>query len=219
MPALLEAVRFASDPPETVLERNDVVIVLQSDSQHHIAEAATALFGKLDVLVRLTSIRKGFVGGGYAGERSLQKAMAMNAGIPGAELIPETAQLFLGFTSTQRAALGPDRIANFETLPGLTDQWPNGYFRNGTALALSHIYEDIEKCSTTPSSGHRSPEPTRATRRRPRVSTLPRSRSASCSNRTGDGRRRAGGSGRRSLSRRRRPRPPGAYRRRSQGTR
>ncbi len=155
VPALLESVRFASDPPETVLERNDLVFVLQSDSQQHIAEAATALFGKLHGLVQLTSIRKGFVGGGYTGQRSLPKAMAMSAGIAGAQLIPETAQLFLGFTSTQSAALGPDRIANFETLPGLTDQWPHGYFRNGTTLTLSHLYEDIEKWYTTQPFGRR----------------------------------------------------------------
>ena len=52
--------------------------------------------------------------------------------------------MFLGFTSTQRSALGPDRIANFETLPGFTDQWPNGYFRNGTTMHLSHLYEDVD---------------------------------------------------------------------------
>ena len=42
--------------------------------------------------------------------------MAVAAQIPGADLIPETSELFLGFTSTQRAGMGPGRIANFETL-------------------------------------------------------------------------------------------------------
>ena len=60
--------------------------------------------------------------------------MALAAGVPGAELIPETAELFLGFTSTQKAGLGLPGIANFETLPGYTDQWPDGYFRGGTAM-------------------------------------------------------------------------------------
>ena len=39
---------------------------------------------------------------------SLPKQMAVDAAqIPGADLIPDTAELFLGFTSTQRAGMGP----------------------------------------------------------------------------------------------------------------
>ena len=71
--------------------------------------------------------------------------MALKAGIPGARRIPDNAQLFLGFTSTQQSALGPDAIANLETLPGLTDQWPDGYFRNGTTMHVSHLYLDLEQ--------------------------------------------------------------------------
>ena len=40
----------------------------------------------------------------------------MAASVPGADLIPDTAELFLGFTSTQKDDLGPSRIANHETL-------------------------------------------------------------------------------------------------------
>jgi hypothetical protein len=141
--ALLDAQVFPSDPDTLVLEQNDVAVVLQSDSLAHIAEASRAIF-HLTGMFELTSIRKGFVGGGFDGAPSLPKVMAMRAGVPGAELIPEHAQLFLGFTSTQRSALGPDRIANFETLPSLTDQWPNGYFRNGTTMHLSHVFEDVQ---------------------------------------------------------------------------
>ncbi len=64
----------------------------------------------------MTSIRKGFAGGGFDGGRSLPKRMALAAGIPGAHLIPDTAELFLGFTSTQKAGLGPPKIANVEEL-------------------------------------------------------------------------------------------------------
>jgi hypothetical protein len=52
--------------------------------------------------------------------------------------------MFLGFTSTQKAAMAPDRIASFETLKGLTDQWPRGAFRGGAAMHLSHLHEDLE---------------------------------------------------------------------------
>ena len=73
---------------------------------------------------------------------SLPKRMALAAGIPGADLVPHTSELFLGFTSTQKAGLGPTRIANFETL-GYTNA-KGGYFEGGTHLALSHIFEDLE---------------------------------------------------------------------------
>src|SRR5262249_25754584 len=74
----------------------------------------------------------------------LPKRLATAAGIPGAESIPADAQLFLGFTSTQRSALGPTRIANLESLRGVTDQWPDGYFKHGTVMHLSHVFEDLE---------------------------------------------------------------------------
>ena len=140
--ALLDAIRFPSDPGDTILEDNDVAVLLRSDSLEHIAAAAKALFEDTRVL-RPTSIRRGFAGGGFDGGTSLPKRMAMAAGIPGAELIPETSELFLGFTSTQAAGLGPGKIANLETL-GYADLRDSGYFRHGTHMHLSHIDEDLE---------------------------------------------------------------------------
>jgi hypothetical protein len=63
--------------------------------------------------------------------------------VPGADLIPEGAELFLGFTSTQKAGMGPGRIANLETL-GYVDFRGSDYFRHGTHMHLSHIHEDVE---------------------------------------------------------------------------
>jgi hypothetical protein len=126
-----------------VLEQNDVVVLLRSDSRAHIAEGATTLFDRSRGLFRITSIRKGFVGGGFYGGTSLPKKMALAVGIPGAQLIPDRAELFLGFTSTQKHGLGPSRIANMETL-GYTDVRPHGYFAQGTHMHLSHIFEDVE---------------------------------------------------------------------------
>lgn len=144
VPALLDAIRFPSDPPTLVLEQNDLAVRLASDSLDNIAAGADAIFTRNPNLFRVTSVRKGFVGGGYDGGRGLPKQMALAAGIPGADAIPETAQLFLGFTSTQAAALGPALIANFETL-GYTDQTPDSYFAHGTIMHLSHIFEDLER--------------------------------------------------------------------------
>lgn len=142
VPAVLDSRRFPSDPPDTVLEANDVAILIRSDRREHVADGAKSLFDEAGDLLELTTIRKGFQGGGFAGARSLPKAMATAAGVPGADLIPETAQLFLGFTSTQTHTQGQSSIANFETL-GLVDV-REGYFRGGTNLHLSHIYEDLE---------------------------------------------------------------------------
>ena len=72
----------------------------------------------------------------------LPKQMATAAGIEGADLIPDTAELFLGFTSTQKTGLGPPRIANIETL-GYADLGPAGYFAQGTHMHLSHLFEDV----------------------------------------------------------------------------
>jgi hypothetical protein len=132
--ALFSAVRFPSDPQETVLEQNDLAILLRSDSLDHLAHAASLLH--LDFL-GVTSIRRGFVGGG------LPKKLSMAAGVPGADLVPEAAQLFLGFTSTQKDALGPRLIANHETL-GYVDLGPKHYFRQGTHMHVSHLFEDLE---------------------------------------------------------------------------
>jgi hypothetical protein len=139
VPVLLDAIRFPSDPHEMILEANDVAILLRSDSLDHIQVASRALFTDLD-LFGVTSIRKGFAGGGFDGGPSLPKQIALAAQIPGSFLIPDHAELFLGFTSTQKAGLGPPKIANVEEL-GFSE---GGYFAQGTHLAVSHITEDLE---------------------------------------------------------------------------
>jgi hypothetical protein len=136
---LLDAIRFPSDGHETILEANEVAVLLRSDLLDNIGAGAKALFEDLD-LFAVTSIRKGFAGGGFNGGQSLPKQMAVAAQVPGAALIPDRSELFLGFTSTQKAGLGPPKIANLEEL-GFSE---GGYFAQGTHLALSHISEDLE---------------------------------------------------------------------------
>jgi hypothetical protein len=140
-PVLLPTRRFPSDPSGTLLEDNDVAVLLRSDSLGHIEDARKALFERLPFF-EVTSMRRGFAGGGFTGKQSLPKQMAVAAGVPGADLIPDTSELFLGFTSTQKAGLGPRLIANHETL-GFVDL-RSGYFHGGTHMHLSHIAEDLE---------------------------------------------------------------------------
>jgi hypothetical protein len=141
--ALLDAIRFPSDPEETILEDNDAVFLLRSDRFEHIQAGSKRIVDGLDDIFEATSIRKGFAGGGFNGGKGLPKALAQAAGVPGADLIPDGSELFLGFTSTQRHALGPPRIVNFETL-GLVDLGPSDYFRGGTHMHLSHVFENLE---------------------------------------------------------------------------
>jgi hypothetical protein len=138
---LLDAERFPSDPPDTRLEANDLAFLLRSDVHDHIDDAAKRL--RATKLFTITSVRRGFAGGGFDGGQSLPKQLAVAAQIPGADLIPDSAELFLGFTSTQKAGMGPGRIANFETL-GYVDFRGSDYFRHGTHMHLSHIHEDVE---------------------------------------------------------------------------
>ena len=64
----------------TLLEENDVAVLLRSDSREHIDDARKALFDDLPHLP-VTSIRRGFAGGGFDGKQSLPKKMAMAAGV------------------------------------------------------------------------------------------------------------------------------------------
>jgi hypothetical protein len=137
---LLPTRRFPSDPHSTRLEENDVAILLRSDAREHIDEARKAIIDDLD-LFQVTSVRRGFAGG-FEGGPGLPKRMAVAAGVAGADLIPDGAELFLGFTSTQKAGLGPRLIANHETL-GYVDL-RSGYFHGGTHMHLSHLTEDLE---------------------------------------------------------------------------
>jgi hypothetical protein len=145
---LLDARRFPSDRDEMVVEHNDVMFLLRSDSQSIIAAAQRALFEDqssphyIGDLLTITSVRKGFVGRGF-GTRSIAKQLAQAAEIAGWEQIPDKAQLMMGFTSTQHGALAPDNLVSFETMPGVTDQWPNGYFVGGCSMHLSHMFEDL----------------------------------------------------------------------------
>jgi hypothetical protein len=150
--ALQESRTFPSDQPppgfgSVRLEHNDVAVLLRSDSLANIMAATNALFGprsnQAGSLFRVTSIRRGFSGGGFYGHQGLPSKLALAAHIPGAPSIPRQAQGFLGFTTTLQSNMGPGIIANLETLPGLTDQWPNGYFKQGTTMQLSHLFQDL----------------------------------------------------------------------------
>ncbi|MFF4958792.1 hypothetical protein ACFY2Z_17225 [Streptomyces sp. NPDC001222] len=150
--ALQDARTYPSDQPPAGfgpvrLEQNHVAVLLRSDSLDNIMEATNVLFGtgsdQAGDLFKVTSIRRGFTGGGHTGQQSLASKLALAAGLPGAKSIPVHAPIFLGFTTTIKSAESSTPVSNLETLPGWTDQWPNGYFKYGTIMPLSHLYSDL----------------------------------------------------------------------------
>jgi hypothetical protein len=149
-PAVLDAIKFPSDPDGVAMEENHVAFKLRSDSRAILVGVEQALFENpasgayVGDLFQLTSKRMGFVGRGFGGASdNAGKQLALANNVPGAAYIPDRAQLMMGFTSTQPAALGGDNIASFETMPGVTDQWPNKYFAAGCAMHLSHLKLDL----------------------------------------------------------------------------
>jgi hypothetical protein len=147
--AVLDAIQFPSDPDSMLLEDNHVMFKFRSDSQSIVQGAEKALFENqnsgayIGDLFDLTSKRIGFLGRGF-NQPSAAKSLALEADIPGAGDIPDRSQLMMGFTSTQTNALAPDNLPSFETLKGVTNQWPGGYFAAGCAMHLSHLYIDLE---------------------------------------------------------------------------
>jgi hypothetical protein len=148
--AILDAVGFPSDPGTVRLEDNHVMFKFRSSSQAILTSVETGLLSDhnspafVGDLFDLTSQRVGFLGRGF-GTTSIAKQLALKAGVAGAASIPDNSQLMLGFTSSQTGGLGPDRIVSFETLPGVTDLRSSGYFTNGCAMHLSHLFEDLSR--------------------------------------------------------------------------
>src|SRR3954452_12355993 len=146
--AVLDAIGFPSDPGGVALEDNHVAFKIRSDKASIVQSVEAQLFGQpggpayVGDLLQLTSKRIGFAGRGF-GTMSAAKKLALDAAVPGAGSIPDRAPLSMGFSSTQPAALGPDNIPSFETLRGVTDQFPSGYFAHGCAMHLSHLDLDL----------------------------------------------------------------------------
>lgn len=161
-PVLLDAVRFASDPPSTLLEANEVLFHLRSDVFGQLRDVQRALFGQSGTLAgrpasnadvadlfHVTSVRTGFVGPG------LPRRMAQQAALPIAAQIPEAAPLFMGFTSTQQLGQAREVAVSFDgkrdpLLQPLTSARPGDYFAGGTALHLSHLLEDLDSWYALP---------------------------------------------------------------------
>ena len=93
VPVLLDSLRFPSDPHDVALEQNDVCLLFAATRSSTSRPPAPRLFKELDGLLEITSIRKGFVGGGGSSAPSLPKQMAVRAGFPAPRGCPTTPAL------------------------------------------------------------------------------------------------------------------------------
>lgn len=156
-PVLLDAIRFDGDPSTILLETNDVVFHLRSDTLDNLRDVQHALFSRsgalagqpapaadLSDLFHVTSVRTGFIG------RGLPKQMAEQAHLAVAAHIPSEAPLFMGFTSTQRLGQAREEAVAFDQPPDplefqpLTTARPGDYFAGATTLHISHLLEDLD---------------------------------------------------------------------------
>ena len=85
--AIVDALRFPSDPEDVILEENDVAFFFRSDRQNLIGEANEAIFEATSDIFELTSIRRGRRRR-LRRRTSLPKRMALAAGVPGAGAHP-----------------------------------------------------------------------------------------------------------------------------------
>src|SRR5260370_25794697 len=117
--AVQEAMTFPSDQPPAGfgpvrLEQNDVAVVLRSDSLTNVMEGMNAIFGtgsnRAGSLFTVTSIRRGFAGGGFYGRHTLPSRLALAANLPFPKSIPPHAELFLGFNNTPHSNMAHDII-------------------------------------------------------------------------------------------------------------
>ena len=141
-PVVFDADRFPSDPPTT---RSSSRTTSRSSSAPTCARTSTTRRSGCATRSCSRSRRSAAASRAAASTAAsrCRSRWRSRRRCPGSALIPETSELFLGFTSTQRAGMGPGKIANFETL-GYVDFRGSDYFRHGTHMHLSHIHEDLE---------------------------------------------------------------------------
>jgi hypothetical protein len=135
-----------------VIEANEMLIVLRSDSLQNIESAirfltsSTRVLGgravqpaKLERLVRVTSHRLMFE------QTGLPRRVAEHHGLPYAPMISPRSAMWMSFTDQQVNASGPPAITSFagSASARLTSAKPGDYFDNGSIVHLSHVIEDL----------------------------------------------------------------------------
>ena len=135
-----------------VIERNDVLLTLRSDTLPHLYDVLGWLRGNgqlngrahpspgLGVLLEVTSVRLMFQ------QMGLPRRVADAQGLPYAGRINPRSPMWMGFADQQVAGSGPATITSFQgnRSARLTDARRGDYFDNGAVQHLSHVLLDLE---------------------------------------------------------------------------
>jgi hypothetical protein len=134
---LEEAVPGPTDPPDVVMEDNDMVLVVRADALVRVEAAVRRLV--LPGLMRVTSRRLMFVAPG------LPRRVADAHSLPYAASIDPRSPLWMGFADQQVGASGPPPIVTFAGNASAreTTARHGDPFDNGSILHLSHLVEDL----------------------------------------------------------------------------
>ena len=138
-----DASRFPSDPEETILEENDVAVLLRSDRLDAIDDARAASVRRARRALRRDEhpqrLRRRRL---RRADASLPKTMAMRARIRGAAHMPARGRavprLHLDGRST-RSGRGRSPTSRRSATRGS----PTRYFAGGTHMHLSHLFENL----------------------------------------------------------------------------
>jgi hypothetical protein len=124
-----------------VIEANDLLVQLRSDSTTALHKAEGIVESQLNGLAEVTSRRMTFTKPG------LPRTIADVNGLPYAERINPESPMWMGFADQQVAGSGPAEIATFagNASAKVTTARAGDYFDNGSVLHQSHVIEDLEQ--------------------------------------------------------------------------
>jgi hypothetical protein len=142
-----------------VIESNDLVVMLRSDSSAIVAEVLEYLVGAgrtlagravgfsgLRGLLRVTSRRLMFQ------QMGLPRKVAERQRLPYAARLNVRSPMWMGFADQQVTGSGPAEATTFAGSPSavLTSARPGDYFDNGSVMHLSHVIEDLGQYYSAP---------------------------------------------------------------------
>ena len=149
-----------------VIENNDMLLQLRSDSMTNLSDVALWLQGSntlngasvpspaLNTLISWQTARIQFV------QPGLPRKMADQAGFEFAPRINPNSSMAMGFVDQQSDSSGPPAICTFvgNSTAKLTDAQPGSYFDNGSIAHFSHDIEDLYQFYSTPNQDPRHPD-------------------------------------------------------------
>jgi hypothetical protein len=134
-----------------VIERNDILLSLRSDSTTNVSDVLSWLQGSgrlnggavpspaFNGLLSFQTTRLQFT------QVGMPRLVASHFSPPYLDQVNSSSPMWMGFTDQQVDASGPSQIVTFEgnSTARLTNATGNGYFANGSIQHFSHVIEDL----------------------------------------------------------------------------